>query len=182
MARTQSISRVWNLEILQHTRVNYSPRETPAMEVNRLTPGSGTDCLECNPCCPALHGIYKGLSWADAGASTFNCLYDGPRPGPSNFALSDRGLARSVKFTEDGPRPSPAHQISSVWTAARLSPSHLQNFPSWPGPSFFTVSVRPGPAAFVAARPLRHGLYIGWPDNYVGRTVDLTGRPIGRPV
>ena len=26
-----------------------------------------------------------------------------------------------------------------------------------------------------------HGLYMGWLDNYVGRPVDLTGRPIGRP-
>ena len=38
------------------------------------------------------------------------------------------------------------------------------------------------PAYHMAARPMRHGLYMRRPDNYVGRPVDLTGRPMGRPM
>ena len=34
----------------------------------------------------------------------------------------------------------------------------------------------------MAARSMRHGLYMGRPDNYVGRSVDLTGRPMNRPM
>ena len=34
----------------------------------------------------------------------------------------------------------------------------------------------------MAARPMKHGLYIGRPDKYFGRPVDLTGRPMGRPM
>ena len=32
------------------------------------------------------------------------------------------------------------------------------------------------------ARPMKHGLYMGRPDNYVGQPVDLTGRPMCCPV
>ena len=41
---------------------------------------------------------------------------------------------------------------------------------------------RPGPARpmTLAARPMRLGLYTGWPANSVGRPVDLTGRVTGR--
>ena len=69
----------------------------------------------------------QGLSWADAG---------GPARGWA-------GPAQLVKFSEDGPRPDPAHHI-------------------------FKYS-RPGPARHMAARPMRHGLYMDWPDNCVGR-------------
>ena len=31
-------------------------------------------------------------------------------------------------------------------------------------------------------RPMRHGLYMGRPENYVGRPVYLTGRSMGRPM
>ena len=34
----------------------------------------------------------------------------------------------------------------------------------------------------MAARPMKHGLYMGRPDKYVGRPVDLTGRPMGQPM
>ena len=53
-----------------------------------------------------------------------------------------------------------------------------------PGPSFFKSlgPARPGPAHHMAARPMRHGLYMGRPDNDVGRPVDLTGRPMSRPM
>ena len=39
---------------------------------------------------------------------------------------------------------------------------------------------RPGPAHHMAARPMQHGLYMGRPDNYLGRAVDLTVWPRGR--
>ena len=85
------------------------------------------------------------------------------RPGTLNFNLVDRGPARPVKFSEDGPRPGPAHQFFRGWAAARPSPSHFQRF-----------TARPGPAHHMAARPMKRGLYMGRPDNYVGRPVDLT--------
>ena len=34
----------------------------------------------------------------------------------------------------------------------------------------------------MAARPMKHGLYMDRPDNYVGRPVNLTGPLIGRPM
>ena len=91
------------------------------------------------------------------------------RPGPAQKIF--RGWATA--------RPGPANFRG--FAAAQPSPSHFQNFTARPGPSFFPKS-RPGPAHFMAAKPMRHGLYMGWPDNYVGRPVDLTGRPMGRPV
>ena len=94
--------------------------------------------------------------WADA------------RPGPSNFNLVGRGPARPANFSEDGPRPGPAHQSFRRWAAARASLSHFQFLTARP------VTI------FRSARLMRHGLYMDRPDNYVGRPVDLTGRPMGR--
>ena len=66
------------------------------------------------------------------------------RPGPSNFRRMGRGPAKPNKFSKN-------------------------HGPARPGPSFFQTS-RPGPAAHhMAARPMKNGLYIGRPDNYVGR-------------
>ena len=80
-----------------------------------------------------------------------------------------RGPARSIKFLEDGPRPGPAHHISNK---------------SRPGPTrpifFSNILACPGSAHHMAAMPRRHGFYMGRADNYVGRPVDLTGRPMGR--
>ena len=114
----------------------------------------------------------KLLPWADAGGPArgwtrpINIRYDGLRPDPAHqiFNLVGRGPTRPVKFSEDGPRPDPAHQIFRGWAAARPSPSLFQK-----------ITVRPGPAHHMAARPIKHGLYMGRPDNYVGRPVDLTG-------
>ena len=55
-------------------------------------------------------------------------------------------------------RPGPAHQFFRGWAAARPSPSHFQK-----------LTARPGPADRMAARPMRHGLYMARPDHYVGR-------------
>ena len=32
----------------------------------------------------------------------------------------------------------------------------------------------------MAERPMKHGLYVGRPDSYLGRLVDLTVSPTGR--
>ena len=113
--------------------------------------------------------LCQGLSWADAGGPARGWAGPGPpaRPGPPIVDMMGRGPARAVKFSEDGPRPGPAHQIFRGWATARPSPSHFQKF-----------TARPGPAHHMAARPMKHGLYMGRPDNYVGRPVDLTGRPM----
>ena len=104
--------------------------------------------------------------------------------GPSIIDLVGRGPARSNNFSEDGPWPGPAHQIFRGWVAARTNSSHFQKFTARPDPArpiiFSQVSARPGPAHHMAARPMRHGLYMGQPDKYVGRPVDLTGRPMSR--
>ena len=82
------------------------------------------------------------------------------RPGPSNFNLVGRGPARPINFSEDGPWPVPAYHI-------------FKN--SRPGPArpiiFSNVSARPGVAHHMAASPMKHGLYMGRPDNYVGRPI-----------
>ena len=73
-----------------------------------------------------------GLGWA--GPTHKNLIWwAAARPGPSKFQRMGRGPARSINFSEDGPRPGPAHHIKK-----KLRPSH-------PGPSFFQKS-RPGPA------------------------------------
>ena len=121
--------------------------------------------------------VFQGLSWADAGGPARG--WTGPgrpaRPGPSIFYMMARGLARPikfnlvgrgparpVKFSKGGPRPDPAHQIFRGLAAARPSPSHFQEFTARPI-IFSKVSARPGPAHHMAARPMRHGLYMGRP-------------------
>ena len=110
--------------------------------------------------------FYQGLSWADAGgpARGWAGLGRPARPDPPIFYMMGRGPARPAKFSEDGPRPGPAHQFFRGWAAARPSPSHFQKFKARPI-IFSNVSARPGPAHHMAARPMKHGLYIGRPDN-----------------
>ena len=54
-----------------------------------------------------------------------------------------------------------------------LGPAHHIFKNSRPGPArpiiFANVSARSGPARHMAARPMKHGLYMGRPDNCVGR-------------
>ena len=92
--------------------------------------------------------------------------------GPLNFYLVGRGPAR--------PGPSIFQRVGRG--PARPSPSHFQKFTARPGPArpiiFSNVSARPDPAHHMAPRPMKHGLYMDRPDNYVGRPVDLTGRPM----
>ena len=110
------------------------------------------------------------------------------RPGPASPVrpsisyIMGRGLARPIKFQLGGPRPGPARRIFRGWAAARPGPSNFQRMGRGPAHHFFKVSARPGPAHHMAARPMRHGLYMGQPDNYVGRPVDLKGRLMGRPM
>ena len=53
--------------------------------------------------------------------------------GPSIFNVMGRGPARPIKFSYDGLRPGPAHQVFRRWAAARPSPSHFPNFTARPG-------------------------------------------------
>ena len=99
-----------------------------------------------------------GLGWASPA-----------RPGPANFQRVGRGPARPIKISEDGPRPGPAHQSHFQKITARRGPAH----------HFFNSLARPGPARHMVARPMRHGLYMDRPENYVGLSVDLTDRPMG---
>ena len=127
--------------------------------------------------------ILQGLSWADAGGPAHQ-IFDTiglARPGRSSSQRMGRAPARPFKCSEDGPRPGPAHQIFRGWAAARPSPSHFQKFTARPI-IFSNASARPGPANHAAAMHMRHGLYMGRPDNYVGRPVDLMGWPKGRPM
>ena len=68
-------------------------------------------------------------------------------------------------------RPGPAHQMFRGWAAEWLSPSHFQKIKARPaGPIIFSkATARPGLAHHMATRPMKHGLYMGRPDNYVGR-------------
>ena len=63
----------------------------------------------------------------------------------------------------------------------------------WAGPSIFDMMGRGpaqpinmkkkhGPAHHSAARPMRHELYMGRPNNHVDRPVDFTGRLMGQPM
>ena len=83
--------------------------------------------------------------------------------GPGLGWAGPAGPARPINFSEDGPRPGPAHHIFKK---------------SRPGPArsitFSKVSARPGPTHQMAARPMKHGLYMSRSDKYVGRPVDLT--------
>ena len=69
------------------------------------------------------------------------------RPGLSNFERMGRGPARPIKFSEDGPRPDPAHHIFKI---SRPGPAH--HFFKSLGPArpitFSKVSARPGPSQF----------------------------------
>ena len=80
------------------------------------------------------------------------------RPGPSNFQRMGRGPARPINFSEDWPRPGPAHH-----TVKHLRPGPAHHFFESLGPA------RPGPTHHLATRPMRPGLCIGWHDNYAGR-------------
>ena len=77
-------------------------------------------------------------------------------------------------------RPGP-----SIFKGIGRSPAQPIAFSTIPGPArpiiFSKVLAQPGPAHHIGARPMRHELYMGRPDNYVDRPVDLMGRPIGRP-
>ena len=84
--------------------------------------------------------------------------------------MMGRGPARPIKYQFGGLRPGLARQSFRGWAAARPSPSHFQKFTARPI-IFSKVSARPGPAHHMAARHMRHGLYVGRPDNIVGRPV-----------
>ena len=103
---------------------------------------------------------------------TINFLYDGPRPMGRGLARPIKiiitwAAARPIKVSEDGPWPGPDHHVFKGSRPGSARPI-----------IFSEVSAQPGPTHHMAARPMRHGLYMGRPDNYVGRSVNLTGRPM----
>ena len=63
--------------------------------------------------------------------------------------------------------------------------THFQEFTARPGPAHHCFErfgpARPGPSHGSKAHETRT-LYMGGPDNYVSRPVDLTGRLMGRPM
>ena len=73
-----------------------------------------------------------------------------------------RSPARPTNFSNDEPRPGPAHQISVCWAAAR------------PGHHIFEVS-RPGPAHqfFKSLGPVRPGLTAHDKSWYLGIFADM---------
>ena len=83
-------------------------------------------------------------------SSLFSGLVMGRRwwAGPSMFDMMGRGPARPVHFSEDGPRPDPAHQLLRRWAAA--GPAHHVFNHSRPSPvhHFFKRlgPARPGPS------------------------------------
>ena len=85
------------------------------------------------------------------------------RSGPSNFQRMGLGPARPINFQRMG--RGPAQPITVSKFTARPGPAH----------HFFFISARPDPAHHMAAGPMNYVLYMGRLDNYVGRTVDLTG-------
>ena len=46
-----------------------------------------------------------------------------------------RGPVRPIKFSDHGPRHSPAHHFFRGWAAAQCSPSHFQSCTAWPAPA-----------------------------------------------
>ena len=77
-----------------------------------------------------------------------------------------RSPARPTNFSNDEPRPGPAHQISVCWAAARpghhifevsrpgpARPSYFRRFTARPGPArsinFSNFTARPGPAHYI---------------------------------
>ena len=78
-----------------------------------------------------------------------------------------RGPARPVNFSEEAAAwPGPSF-------FQRMGPGPAQTITFFlihgPALTFSKVSARPGPAHHMTARPMKHGLYMGRPDNYVGR-------------
>ena len=77
----------------------------------------------------------QGLSWADAGGPARGWAGPGRSARPTNFDKMGRGPARPIKFSEDGPRPGPAHHI---FKNSRPGPAHhffKRLGPARPGPS-----------------------------------------------
>ena len=94
-------------------------------------------------------------SWAGRRGPHGACIsWAAAWPSPPIFERMGRGPARSINFSGDGPRPSPAHQNFRGWAAARPSPLHFQIFAARPGPAsqiFKSLGpVRPGPLQFSA--------------------------------
>ena len=114
---------------------------------------------------------WTGPGWPDRSDPLFMDWANAP-PSPSIFQRMGRGPARPINFTEDGPRPGPAHQLYRGLAAARPGPSTLQRMGSGrarpinfqlfqPGPvhDILDVSGRARPGSAHDMSPIKHGLY-----------------------
>jgi len=78
--------------------------------------------------------------------------------GPSTFYIMVGGPARPVKFSEDGPRPGLAHQISGGRAAARPGRSKFQRMGRRPTqPIIFSIFHGPAHQFFRSLGPTRPG-------------------------
>ena len=78
--------------------------------------------------------------------------------GPSTFYIMVGGPARPVKFSEDGPRPGLAHQISEGRAAARPGRSKFQRMGRRPTqPIIFSIFHGPAHQFFRTLGPARSG-------------------------
>ena len=93
----------------------------------------------------------QGLSWANAG---------GPGRGWA-------GPGRPIILLYDGLHRGPAQPVKIFrgWAAARPGPSIFQTMGRGPAQPILK-HLRPGPAHHMAARPMKHGLYMGRPMCY----------------
>ena len=90
--------------------------------------------------------------------------------GPALVRRPGVGPARPIILSHNGPRPGPAYQF-------------LKRIGSGPAqPITFAKIHGPARPMISAARPMRHGPYTGRPVMFVGRSVDVTGRPMRCPV
>ena len=125
--------------------------------------------------CPSTaHGLSIDCTW-DANGLSVGC--------PSGLGRVGPGRAGPGHFLYDGPQPGPSRHMFRGWAAARPGPSKFERMGRGPAqPITFLKNLGPNRPVphHMAARPMRHGLYTGRPDNYVGRPVDLTDRRMGR--
>ena len=103
----------------------------------RISSSSSTPHLMgSDPGRPVARQNTWAASWAGrSGPYRAHISWAAVRPGPSNFERMRRGSARPIKFSEDGPRPGPAHEKFGRWAAARPSSSHSQIFTARPDPA-----------------------------------------------
>ena len=123
-----------------------------------------------------------GLAGPASPARPINFLYDGPRPGQAHQISIWWAAARPGSSSFGGcaaARPGPAHQLFGGWPPAGPAHNYWKTFTARFGParSIFlsSVSAWPGPTHHMAARPMKHGIYMGRPDKLRGPALGFYG-------